>query len=240
MSENSLNKDNIDIVLKDLSKEIKKRCGRKTSAEIILIGGASILINYGFREMTYDVDAIINASSSMKDAVNFIGDKYNLPKGWLNTDFIYTESYSPKISEFSTYYRTYSNTISFRTITSEYLIAMKLRSARKYKNDRSDIVGILMEEESQGNPITLSQIKRAVEDLYGSYDILNKEVRHFIESIIAEGHYQELYERIRENENETKNVLLEHQRLKPRSLNSDNVNEIISILQRRKADDQGS
>ena len=32
------------------------------SAEIILIGGASILINYGFREMTYDMDAIIKSS----------------------------------------------------------------------------------------------------------------------------------------------------------------------------------
>lgn len=234
MSDNSLSKGNLDDILKDLAKEIKKRCGRNTSAEIILIGGASILINYGFREMTYDVDAIINASSSMKDAINYIGDKYMLPKGWLNTDFIHTESYSPKIPQFSTYYRTYSNTISFRTITAEYLIAMKLRAARKYKYDRSDIVGILMEQEANGNPITLDKIKKAVKDLYGSYDILDKEVRQFIEGVISEGHYQELYDQIRKAENETKNILLEYQRLRPRSLNSDNVNEIISILQNRK------
>ena len=37
-------------------------------AEIILIGGASILINYGFREMTYDMDAIIKSSGAMRDA----------------------------------------------------------------------------------------------------------------------------------------------------------------------------
>ena len=35
-------------------------------AEIILIGGASILINYGFREMTYDMDAIIIPANRRK------------------------------------------------------------------------------------------------------------------------------------------------------------------------------
>ena len=39
-------------------------------AEITLIGGASILVNYGFRASTYDVDALIQASSAMKDAIN--------------------------------------------------------------------------------------------------------------------------------------------------------------------------
>ena len=52
-------KDNIDSYLKELAKEFQKRNGNRIPAEIILIGGASILINYGFREMTYDIDAII-------------------------------------------------------------------------------------------------------------------------------------------------------------------------------------
>ena len=54
-------------------------------AEIILIGGASVVINYGFREMTYDMDVIINAASSMKDAINTVGDRFNLSNGWRNT-----------------------------------------------------------------------------------------------------------------------------------------------------------
>ena len=39
-------------------------------AEIILVGGAAILVNYGFRAMTTDIDAIIHAASSMKNAIN--------------------------------------------------------------------------------------------------------------------------------------------------------------------------
>ena len=50
--------------------------------------------------MTTDVDAVIHASSSMKDAINRVGDKFGLPNGWLNTDFTHTGSYSPKLTKY--------------------------------------------------------------------------------------------------------------------------------------------
>lgn len=81
-------KENLDICLKELAKQFRKRNGSKMPAEIILIGGASVLINYGFREMTYDMDAIIQSSGAMRDAITLVGDKLGLPYGWLNTDFI--------------------------------------------------------------------------------------------------------------------------------------------------------
>lgn len=56
---------------------------------MILIGGASVLLNYGFRNMTTDIDAMIQAASGMKDVINTVGDRFGLPKGWLNTDFQY-------------------------------------------------------------------------------------------------------------------------------------------------------
>ena len=68
-------KENLDYYLSRLAKEYRKRNGTQIRAEIILIGGAAVLTNYGFRDMTYDVDAIIRASSSMKEAINFIGDE---------------------------------------------------------------------------------------------------------------------------------------------------------------------
>ena len=69
LSDKRFTKENLDTYLKELAKEFRKRNGKDTPAEIILIGGASVIINYGFRETTYDMDAIINASSSMKDAI---------------------------------------------------------------------------------------------------------------------------------------------------------------------------
>lgn len=98
-------KDNIDIYLKEVAKEYRKQVGKGMPAELVLIGGASVLINYGFRNMTTDIDALIRAASSMKDAINRVGDRYGLPIGWLNADFKSTDSYTPKLDEFSVYYR---------------------------------------------------------------------------------------------------------------------------------------
>ena len=125
MSDVPFTKENLDRYLKELAKDYRKRSGKEMPAEIILIGGASVVINYGFREMTYDMDAVIDASSSMKEAINCVGDKFGLPNGWLNDDFKKTVSYTPKIAQFAKHYRTYSNIVTFMTVTGEYLVAMK-------------------------------------------------------------------------------------------------------------------
>ena len=83
-SNNRFTKENIDMYLKELGKEYRKLNGKNTPAEIILIGGASILINYDFRDMTYDIDGLLQASSAIKDAINNVGNKYDLPRKWLN------------------------------------------------------------------------------------------------------------------------------------------------------------
>ena len=86
-AEVAFTKGNLDDYLRMLAKEFRKRNGKVMPAEIILIGGAAVLINYGFREKTYDFDAIIRASSAMKDAINYVGDENQLQEGWLNSDF---------------------------------------------------------------------------------------------------------------------------------------------------------
>ena len=234
MSDKPFTKDNLDQYLKELAKEFRKRNGKSMPAEIILIGGASVVINYGFREMTYDMDAIIDAASSMKDAINFVGDKFDLPNGWMNDDFMRTESYTPRIRLFSKYYHTYSNVVTFRTVTGEYLIAMKLRAGREYKYDRSDVIGILWEQEKIGDPLTLHRIKQAITDLYDSYDVLTEDVRLFIERALENGDYETLYARVRQAETENKENLLEYQEKRPGVITNDNVNDIIAALRKRK------
>ena len=66
-------KENLDQCLKELGKEFRRLNGTRMPAEIILIGGAAILANYSFREMTYDIDAVILASSAMKEAASHVG-----------------------------------------------------------------------------------------------------------------------------------------------------------------------
>ena len=197
-------KKNLDTCLKELAKEFRKRNGSKMPAEIILIGGASVLINYGFREMTYDMDAIIQSSGAMRDAITLVGDKLGLPYGWLNTDFMKTASYTPKLARYSKYYKTFSNILQIRTISAEYLVAMKLMAGRQYKNDLSDVVGILIEQEDRGEPLTFEIIKNAIEDLYDSYEAVPENSRRFIEAIYEKEDLKDEFKRdcvIREIDN---------------------------------------
>lgn len=232
-------KDNIDSYLKELAKEFQKRNGNRIPAEIILIGGASILINYGFREMTYDIDAIIQSSGAMKDAINTVGDRLGLSVGWLNTDFINTESYTPKLVQYSKYYKTFLNIIQVRTVSAEYLVAMKLMAGRQYKNDLSDIVGILIEQEEKGDSFTLDRIKKAVIDLYDFYERLPDNSRTFIESIYKKEDLKGFYQQCRELELENKDVLLEFQNDYPKVLNRDNIADILKAAREKKNSRKG-
>lgn len=118
-------RENLDSYLMELAKEFRKKNGSRMLAEIILMGGASILINYGFREMTYDMDAIIKSSGAMRDAINTVGDRLGLPIGWLNTDFVHTNSYTPRLAEHSKYYKTFANILQIRTVSDEYSLLIK-------------------------------------------------------------------------------------------------------------------
>ena len=223
-------KENLDTILKELAKEFKRRNGTAVPAEIILIGGAAILASYGFREMTTDVDAVIHASSAMKEAAGSVGDKYNLPHGWLNSDFMHTDSYSPKLEQFSVYYRTFSNVLEVRTMSAEYLIAMKLRSGRKYKNDLSDIIGILAEHEDRGNPISKDEIDMAVCNLYGSWDGFPEDSVSFINAALDRGSYESVYVAVREEEKNSKDMLVRFGEKYPDVTTQSNVNEILASL----------
>ncbi|MBQ6734733.1 MAG: hypothetical protein IJR00_07475 [Lachnospiraceae bacterium] len=227
-------KENLDVYLKELAKEFRKLNGRSMPAEIILIGGAAVVINYGFREMTYDMDAIINAASSMKDAIGRVGDKYDLPVGWLNADFMKTSSYTPNIVQYSRYYKTFANIVTFRTVTGEYLLAMKLMAGRQYKYDLSDVIGVLWEQENKGAPISVAMVKEAAENLYGSYELLPEDSRLFIERAIEEGQYGQTYQQVRQIEAENKDILLQFQEAYPGVTNKDNVNDILAAIRRKK------
>ena len=231
-------KENLDGYLKELSKEYRKLSGKSVPAELILIGGASVLINYSFRGMTTDVDALIHASSSMKDAINRVGDLHGLPNGWLNTDFTKTESYTPKLFEYSVNYKTFSNILSVRTVSSEYLIAMKLRSGRSYKNDRSDILGILAEHEQKGNPISLDQIKKAVTDLYGSWSFLSDDIVEFIENVMNDGRFELLFSEMMKEEKVTNDELLKIDEKYPGRINKSTIADVIESIKERTRNKQ--
>lgn len=227
-------KENLDSYLRELAKEFRKKNGNKMSAEIILIGGASILINYGFREMTYDMDAIIKSSDAMKEAINTVGDRLELPVGWLNTDFANTKSYTPRLVEYSKYYKTFANILQVRTVSAEYLVAMKLMAGRQYKNDLSDIVGILIEQEERKKPLSFEVIQKAIVDLYDSYDKIPEESKVFMEAVYNKEDLHDFYRQCREIEQENKDTLVEFQENYPGVLNGNNLADVLKAARAKK------
>ena len=233
-AENTITKDNLDFYLRELAKEYRKLNGTKVKAEIILVGGAAVLANYGFREMTVDIDAIIEASGAMKDAINRVGDRYGLPVGWLNADFRRTASYSDKLYEHSEYLFTRSNVMEVRTVRAEYLIAMKLVSGRRYKKDLSDIVGILYEQQKLEKPITFEMIDRAVIELYNSWDNVDVYAKAVLEKALASDDLVSLFEAQMVEEVQAKDAVLEIDKKYPDLINADNINEIIEQARKKK------
>lgn len=228
--EGSFTKENLDACLMALAKEYRRIAGRGMPAEIVLVGGAAVLTGYGFRAMTSDVDALIRAASTIKEAINTVGDQLGLPNGWINADFQRTASFSPKLAEHSKYYKTFCGVLEVRTIEAEYLIAMKLRSGRQFKNDLSDVIGILAEHEKRGNPITMNALDRAVQNLYGGWDGFPPHAHGFIESALQRGNYEELYAQARETESRATEALLAFEKANPGLTREDNVDEIIQSL----------
>jgi hypothetical protein len=184
--------------------------------------------------MTYDIDAVIIASSAMKEAINRVGDKLGLPHGWLNADFTRTGSYSTKLLEVSVYYKTYSNVLQIRTVSAEYLIAMKLMSGRRYKNDISDIYGILWEHQRNGTLITKDSIEKAVAVLYDGLDKLPEKSRLLLEKAFADGDFESLYNQSREDEKEAKEILVVFEEEYPNTLKTENIDSILDEMKRKR------
>lgn len=237
-AEAPITKENLDSYLKAVAKQFRKLNGKTMPAEITLIGGASILVNYGFRDSTYDVDALIQASSSMKDAINYVTDTMGLPNDWLNEDFKNTKSYTPRLVNYSKYYRTFSNVVTVRTITGEYLVAMKLMAYRQYKHDISDIVGVLREQQKAGDPLSYERIEKAVTDLYDGWENLPADAQTMIRSILDNEDLDALFEAYANEEAAAKDALLIFEDQYPDVLKEDNLTDILNHLMVREREQE--
>ena len=105
----------------------------------------------------------------------------------------------------------------------------------KYKSDLSDVLGILAEHEKEGTPLSMKQIRKAVTDLYGDWNSLPNASQVFIENVMENSGFEQLYEQITREEQETKELLIQLEENYPGIITRANVNGIAENLQ-EKAD----
>ena len=222
----SLDVNSVDKYLAELSKELKKEYGKRASFELIVVGGASIVMNYDFRSLTTDIDHVVSGGS-IKDAVHRVADKFGISDGWLNSDFRTTASYSPKLIQYSKPYKCFNQILNVRTVQAEYLLAMKLVSFRSYKRDRSDIIGILDSHNKRGEPISLEKVDVAVKNLYGGWDIVSDEAKEFITKALTMDYDEEI-----KYENQNNEIVKNIKQIS--NLKSEDVDEVVKMIREKK------
>ena len=84
------------------------------------------------------------------------------------------------------------------------------------------------------HPITIDMVKEAVNNLYDSYDKLPEHSRIFIEKAISDKSYEEMYKSVRQIEADNKDILLQFQEDYPDAANTDNVNDILAAIKKKK------
>lgn len=173
----AITRENIEDLLFQFAKRLKKQYGRKFKAELVLVGGAAILTKHHFRQMTIDIDVATSEISSYKDIVRQMADEYNLPDDWLNSDFIRTESYSPKLIQYSKFYHEYAQVLKVYTVDDLCLICMKLKSFRYNGNDISDLDNLLNQKK-----YSFEEIVQRMNDLYDNGLDIRPEAEKYLRS----------------------------------------------------------
>jgi len=126
-----LTREKIVHCLKLLGEELKKE---GMSGEILLTGGAAMCLVHSARDMTKDVDALYEPKAEINLLVKKIAEQEGLPEDWLNDGvkgFVIANAPTEGFMVL--------DGLKITVVTPEYLLAMKLMSARYGETDARDI-----------------------------------------------------------------------------------------------------
>ena len=167
-----LSADDIKRAFAALAEEMARQ-GRQ--AELVVVGGAALVLLFRARESTKDVDAYFVApeASVLRDAAEAVADSLDLPRDWLNDG---AKGYLVGVTKGEVLYE--SRALTVRAASTAQLLAMKL-SAWRDAIDRGDaklllshMAGSLDEIWSKVKPFVashqLDKASYAFEDLWES------------------------------------------------------------------------
>jgi hypothetical protein len=126
-----LSKEKMLECLRLLGKELSE-LGMK--GEILLTGGAAMCLVHSARDMTKDIDALYEPKSAINKIAAAIAEREGLPPDWLNDGVKGFVGANAPTEDFITF-----DGLHVQTVSAEYLLAMKLVSARYGETDYGDI-----------------------------------------------------------------------------------------------------
>lgn len=180
-----MNRTQLNQLLWELNKELRRKMRKAPygyKVNMYIVGGASIIARYDYRESTVDVDAIWDVGSEMRESINRVAENNGLPNDWCNCNFKRTKSYTSKILTNSTLYKDFDR-LRVWLVNPDLLLCMKLVAFRSAKIvDRQDAANMLIRLKS--NNVLYSDILNLVSYYYGSTDVLSQEAKNFIREML--------------------------------------------------------
>ena len=104
---------------------------------------------------------------------------------------------------------------------------MKLCSARTYKHDLSDIVGILKEHQELQKPISFEMVDTAMINLYGNWDKVETTIKEVFIKLLNDENLEDTYYKITAREQDSRIVLHKAMEKYSDKINDNNVNLFI-------------
>ena len=130
-----LSRNEIEQLLARVNEKLR---GRGKHGEIIIAGGATLVLVFNARTATKDIDALFKPSPEIREIINEIACENDLDSDWLNDGVkgFFTEKMRADL------YKEYSN-LSIYTVDAESMLALKLTSARTDSTDMKDSIVLM-------------------------------------------------------------------------------------------------
>jgi hypothetical protein len=158
---------------------------KNVKLELSLFGGSAMMLAYGSRDRTKDVDAIIRPSQVASELVKQVAERLNLHEAWLNDDvkrFVSDAgTFAPlQIHELESAAKQH---LKITRASASYLLAMKALACRSalpgYAGDIEDLRFLIRKMEIR----TLDQLDEHIGRFYPG-DAMTSQARAIIETLL--------------------------------------------------------
>jgi hypothetical protein len=163
----------------------KKAEAEKVELELCIYGGSAMMLAYGSREKTKDVDAIVRPSEKARCLAQEVAQELSLHESWLNDDVKQFVSDSGTFAplEIEGLEGAARRHLKITRASASYLLAMKCLSCRSalpgYPGDIEDIRFLIQKMGIR----TLGQIDEHIARFY-PYDAMTTQARATIEGLL--------------------------------------------------------
>ena len=168
-----LSRDNILDNLRHLGQLLK---AQNMEGEILLTGGAAMCLVHSARDATKDVDALYEPKELINQLAAHVAQERGLPEDWLNDGVKGFVSGDAPVEDFMRF-----DGLKVTTVSPEYLLAMKLMSARFGEKDYEDIHFLL-------GKLQIASMEQATQLLMAFYPVerILPKTRYILEEYFAE------------------------------------------------------